>query len=120
MGPALSWGACLVLRNDSPEAAASHPGTPWALPWSSLGHTEVTVDGLDAFDGFQPPGPDCFDEVLVVLFVLVGVTRGEVGDRLVELIGCAQAFGDGDGVTGPGVSPGQRPPAEVRVEREPG
>ena len=55
---------------------------------------------------------------LVVPLVLVGVPLREVGDRLVERVAVAQVGGDGDRVPGPGVRPGQRPPAGARVERE--
>ena len=64
----------------------------------------------EAFEGFQPPGSDRVDELLVVLFVLVGVPLGEVGDRC-RTRRCAQVRGDGDRVPGPGVGPRQRPSA---------
>src|SRR5215475_66631 len=73
----------------------------------------------DAFEGFQPPGLDRLHELLVVLFVLVGVTLGEVGDRCVERVAVTQVVGNGDRVPGPGVGPRQRPSADARVEREP-
>ena len=68
--------------------------------------------------GFQTAESDRVNERLIVALVLVGVALREVGDRCIELIAFAQAGGNRDGVPGPGVRPGQRPPAGPRVERE--
>src|SRR5215831_8412132 len=73
----------------------------------------------DALDRLQASGPDGLYELGVVPFVLVGVVRGEAGDRVVELVAGAQVGGDGDRVPGPGVGPRQRPPADACVEGEP-
>src|SRR5579859_3389416 len=61
------------------------------------------------------PGGDGGGEGLVVTVVLVGVGGGELGDGLVEDRGLAEVGGDRDPVTGPGVRPGQRPPAQLAV-----
>src|SRR5215203_3183865 len=73
-----------------------------------------------AFVGFQPSGSDRLDEGLIIQLVLVGVALGEVGDRLVEPVAAPQIPGNGDGVAGAGVRPGQRPAADTSVEAEPG
>src|SRR5215469_10931796 len=65
-------------------------------------------------------GPALFDGGLergVVAVVLVGVLFGEIGGRLVELVGAAEVRGQGDAVAGAGVSPGQAPPAQPGVGR---
>ena len=43
----------------------------------------------DTFDRFEATGSDRFDELLVVLLVLVGVAFAEVGDRPVERVAAA-------------------------------
>ena len=84
----------------------------WAIRLGLLQRTPIS----DVGDGLQAARPDGFRESLVVPFVLVGVTLGEVGDRPIELVALAQVLGQGYGVTGPGVGPGQRPTADTGVE----
>ena len=77
------------------------------------------IGSFNALGCFQPSGPDRVDELLVVALVLVGIALREVGDRVVERVAAAQVRGHGDRVPGPGVRPGQGPPADSRVEGEP-
>src|SRR5580698_10804947 len=71
---------------------------------------EPAEPGLShALLGGYPAGFHRVDQGLVVTFVLVGVGRGELGDRAVEDGRAAQVGGDGDTVAGAGVRPGQGP-----------
>src|SRR5215469_12351677 len=76
--------------NASTKNSALIAGQPSSVPRSS-----------DAFNGFEPPGPDRVGELLVVLLVLVGVPLGEVGDRVIELLAGTELFSQNDGVPGP-------------------
>ena len=49
---------------------------------------------------FQPSRLDRLAERLVVLLVLIGVTLGEVADRVVEGVTLAEVLGDGYRITG--------------------
>jgi hypothetical protein len=48
---------------------------------------------------FESAGPDCLDEFLEVLLILIGVALGEVGDQPVALVVMAEVLGDGDRIS---------------------
>src|SRR5215475_5495693 len=89
---------------------------------ASTGNSLLASHGVgrpsDTLDRLQAAVSDRLHEPPVVPLVLVRVALGEVGDRCVERVAAAEARGDRDGVPGPGVRPGQRPPAGPGVERE--
>src|SRR4051794_13228354 len=78
---------------------------PWT--WGRRSHSLV---GLDA------RGPDGLGELGEVTVVLGRIALGEVGDGDVEGVVLAEVGRYGHGVTGAGVCPGERPPAQVAVE----
>jgi len=82
-------------RDRAPQRAAEQGGRTGRL---ESGHS-------DTFDRFEAAGPDCRDELLVVLLVLVGVAFAEVGDRPVERVAAAEVLGRRNRVPGPGVGP---------------
>src|SRR5579875_3933369 len=71
---------------------------------------------LHAGPGGKPARPDGRGERGVVPLVLIGVGRGEARDGPVEGIPLAQVGGDRYPVAPPGVGPGQRRPADARVQ----
>src|SRR5262249_31426263 len=107
----------------SSRSMASSLGFSAAVNASTKNSTFITGQPspapLHALEGFETPGPDRVDELLVVLLVLVRVAFGEVGDRFVERVTVAEVGGDGDRVSGAGVGAGQGPSADAGVEPEP-
>src|SRR5215212_1721116 len=73
----------------------------------------------DALTRFESPGSDRLDELLVVLFVLIGVALREVGDGPVKGVAVAQVRAHRDGISRSGVRSRQRPAAGTGVEGEP-
>src|SRR4051812_1977395 len=71
---------------------------------------------LDFGGGFGSPVFHRGLERGVVVFVLIRVFLGEIGDRLVELAGAAEVGGQGDAVAGSCVRPGQGPSAHAGVD----
>src|SRR5580692_13135028 len=71
---------------------------------------------LKAGPGGEPSRLHGRCECFIVLFVLVGVGDGEVGDCTVEGIALAQVGGDGDPVAPPGVGAGEGGGADARVQ----
>jgi DNA-binding SARP family transcriptional activator len=71
----------------------------------------------DVPPGLGPAGRDGLGERGVIANGLVRVAHPEVGHGLLELRGTAQVGGDREAVPGAGMSPGQRPAAQLAVVR---
>src|SRR4051794_18112624 len=84
----------------------------------SLSRPSPARTASEALAGFQMSSADGLDELLVVLFVLVGVALGEVGDGPVEPVTVAQVRADSDRISRSGVRPSQRPAARAGIEHE--
>src|SRR3954452_10523025 len=72
----------------------------------------------DAGSRVHVPLRDRVEQCAVVTLVLVRVGPGEVDEGTVESAGRTQVARDRDAVPGPGVGPGEGPPAEVGVRGE--
>src|SRR5688500_11281459 len=66
---------------------------------------DEVVAGSDTVDRFDSAVLRGLDEGVVVAAVLVGVLRGELRDRLIDVVAGTEVGRDGDGVTGAGVGP---------------
>jgi uncharacterized membrane protein len=73
---------------------------------------------LHVADRGDPAGSSGVSQRPVVAFVLVGVAAGELGDCPVEHVGAAEVGSDREPVARAGVRPGQRPAAQLSVERQ--
>src|SRR5215468_2414481 len=89
------------VRSQSTAGARSRPHPEWVSSLADGGQHACVGDGLA-----QP---------LVIPLILVGVSDREVGDGLVDVLAAAHVARDHGGPPGPGVRPGQRPPAEPAV-----
>src|SRR5579875_974012 len=115
-------GLSLVCSSDTALISASVFSTGVSASVMVLLPSPLSSRGAssDALQCLQPPGPDGRHELLVVLLVAIGVGKREPGDRPVESVVLTEVRRDGDRVAGSRVRPGQGPPADARVEGEPG
>src|SRR4051794_7781879 len=111
-----------------PSAATNTAATPTAMirPRGSGGRTgkasasagaKESMALSDSLDGVDPAVLHGLEEGGVVVGVLVGVSCGELGDRLIDPGVAAEVLRDGYRVTGAGVRAGECPPAQPGVKR---
>src|SRR4051794_17879938 len=120
-GSAPSWPH--VVATNSRIACFARPSrqldrAPFTAPAPcSLLTFVAMISGSEPLLGHDPARRDGRADGRVVALVLVGIGLRERGQGAVERVPRAEIAGDRDGVAGPGVSLGEGPAADPRVDR---